>query len=386
MNGKDRTKLAIERKPPYDRLPVSYEAAPEVTKTLIQHFGIDKLGLPIEQVNTMNSFVGPREGFSIAQEIELLKMLHVDVARAVCPVNPYKCIGHWWGLPVTNWNEDGKMTAAWGLELIRCEYETGAYIELSRSPLEGDRELAELEKHPMPDIDLYDYARLRDILPRYEGMYTLMQLNGPFDFAKFIRGTEDFLMDLIAEPEKAQALMEKVCQYALDYLDKCAENAKDLINGIYCGDDFGTQQGMLFSPETFRRMVKPLYKKIVDKVHGHGWKYIHHSCGGIYDIIPDLIDLGVDVLNPIQPRAKGMDPATLAKEFGRDITFYGAIDQQGTLPNGTPEDVRNEVRERCATLGRYGGYIISSSHRLQPDTPVENILAMYSEGTKSEFN
>lgn len=127
----------------------------------------------------------------------------------------------------------------------------------------------------------------------------------------------------------------------------------------------------------WRRYIKPRYKKLVDAVHSYGLKYFHHSCGGVRPIIPDMIEIGFDVLNPIQPLAVGMEPAELADEFGEKITFYGAIDEQETLPYKKAEEVKQEVYDRLDTLGKYGGYIVAPSHGFQPDTPIENILAMY---------
>ena len=118
-------------------------------------------------------------------------------------------------------------------------------------------------------------------------------------------------------------------------------------------------------------------KLLLPAVKRHDLKYCHHSCGGIRPIIPDLIEIGVDVLNPIQPLAAGMDPEELGIEFGKDISFYGGIDEQETLPNGTTEDVRNEVKSRINTLGKYNGYIVAPSHAFQPDTPIENVIAVY---------
>ena len=154
---------------------------------------------------------------------------------------------------------------------------------------------------------------------------------------------------------------------------------KGKIDGVFVGDDFGTQQGLLISPEMWRKYVKTRYKKLISVIKSYGLKYCHHSCGGIRPIIPDLIEIGIDVLHPIQPLAAGMNNKELSREFGKELTFYGGIDEQRTLPNGSPEDVKREVRERINTLGKYGGYIVAPSHAFQPDTPMENVIAVYEE-------
>lgn len=202
-------------------------------------------------------------------------------------------------------------------------------------------------------------------------------MNGCFDFARFIRGTEKFFMDLACEPIKAEILMEKVNDLAIDFFNKCMEEIGDLVDGVYLGDDWGTQQGLAISPDMWRKYIKPRYKKLVSLIKSKNLKYCHHTCGGVYPIIKDMIDLGFDVLNPVQPLAKDMDPEKLGKEFGADIAFYGGIDEQQTLPQGTVGDVKNEVFRMMETLGKYGGYIVAPSHAFQPDTPIENVLAMY---------
>ena len=198
-----------------------------------------------------------------------------------------------------------------------------------------------------------------------------------FDFARFQRGSEQFFVDLALEPKNAEILLDKVNECAISFLEKCMEKIKGLVDGVYVGDDFGTQNGLAISPSMWRKYIKPRYKKLVSVVKKYGLKYCHHSCGGVRQIIPDMIELGFDVLNPVQPLAFGMDPYALGEEFGKDIAFYGGIDEQKTLPNGSVEDVKSEVFHRIKTLGKYGGYIVAPSHAFQPDTPMENVIAVY---------
>ena len=376
MNGKDRVTAALNHQKT-DRAALAYEATFEVTLSLVKYFGIDKMAhLPVDQVGTFQSPIGEKD-VGIDQEIELQKILGVDLAKIACPTNPDNTIGNWFGLPLLQREKDGILVGAWGIRFKEYKYQYGTYIELDGYPLSAAETLDEFVNHPSPSLDLYDYSCLKSIFPKYDGFYRLLNMNGCFDIARYIRGTERFFVDLALEPEKAEVLLDKVNDFAIAYLDRCMDECAGLFDGVYCGDDFGTQKGLAISPAMWRKYVKPRYKKLVDKVHGYGLKYFHHSCGGVRPIIPDLIELGFDVLNPIQPLAAGMEPGELADEYGKMITFYGAIDEQQTLPFGTPDDVRNEVRERLATLGRYGGYIVAPSHGFQPDTPLENILAMY---------
>jgi uroporphyrinogen decarboxylase len=361
-----------------DRLPLAYEAEWEVTQSLVKHFGLDKReDLKVGQASSFHSPIGERTEIGVEHELALQRLLGVDLSKAACPINPEKTIGNWFGLPIKYRREDGILVGAWEMQFVEMEYGYGKYIELAGYPLAGEEDIEAFKRWPMPELDLYSYELLKKTLPLHQDFYVILNMNGCFDFSRYIRGTEDFLIDLLTEPLKAEILMEKVNDFAMLYLDKCMEVGKGLIDGVYCGDDFGAQDGLLFSPDIFRKYMKPRYKKLVEKVHGYGLKYFHHTCGGVRPIIRDFIDIGFDVLNPIQPLAAGMEPAELAEEYGKDIVFYGAIDEQQTLPFGTALEVKNEVNDRIATLGRYGGYIVAPSHGFQPDTPIENVLAMY---------
>ena len=376
MNGKQRIASTISHKKT-DRAPLAYEATFEVTETLVKYFGLDKM--PELQGSQVSTFHDPSIGekaLGLQHEIALQKLLGVDLATVACPLNSKKTIGNWFGMPLVRKEKDGTIIGAWDMRFREYEYQSGTYIELDGYPL-ANAEMNELERHPLPEIDLFDYDLLKEVVPNYSDFYILLNMNGCFDFARYMRGTEQFLMDLALEPQKAEVLLEKVNDFAMAYLDKCMEKCAGMIDGVYCGDDFGTQRGLIFSPDIWRKYMKPRYKKLVEKVHSYGLKYCHHTCGGVRPIIRDLIEVGFDILNPIQPLAIGMEPAELAEEFGKDITFYGAIDEQQTLPYGKPQDVKNEVNERLRTLGKHNGYIVAPSHGFQPDTPIENILAMY---------
>jgi len=377
MNGKERIQSAL-RFEKNGRLPVAYEAEWEVTTALVEHFDLqNNKNLSASGISSFHSPVGERGGIGIAHEVALQKRLGIDLSKVACPINPKKTIGNWFGMPIKYRREDGIMIGAWEMQFIEKEYGGGKYIEFAGYPLAGEEDTKVFENWPVPELDLFDYGLLKEVLPLHEGFYVILNMNGCFDFSRYIRGTEDFLMDLMLDPVKAEILMDKVNDFAIAYLDRCMAAGAGMIDGVYCGDDFGTQNGLIMSPAIFRKYIKPRYKKLVEKVHGYGLKYFHHSCGSIREIIPDLIEIGFDVLNPIQPRAAGMEPESLAKEFGRDIVFYGGIDEQHTLPYGTPGEVASEVKLCMETLGAYGNYIVAPAHGFQIDTSIENILTMY---------
>jgi len=199
----------------------------------------------------------------------------------------------------------------------------------------------------------------------------------------YLRGVKQALIDLLRAPEFTHRLYEKITEFYFELNKRCFEEAGDLIDIFMMGEDLGTQGGLLVSPKTFREFIKPYLSRHIQLAKRYGVKVMLHSCGAIRELIPEFIDMRIDILNPIQIRAKGMNPAELKRRFGDKLSFHGAIDIQQTLPYGKPEDVRAEVRSRIKMLGRGGGYILCSTHNIQPDTPIENILAMYDEAKKA---
>lgn len=376
MTGKERVQAAIGRRKT-DRPPVSYEATYEVTAALVRRLGIDRAIDGSRSSSGSNQPTAGRREFGQAHERELQRRLGIDQAIVICPTDPGRTVGNWWGLPLLERLPDGRLRGAWGITFREFTYSYGTYIEIDGCPLQNASSLSELEAVPMPPLDLWKFDGLRDALSGYDDTFVWLNMNGCFDFARFMRGTEQFLMDMLCNPEMAAVLLDKVNALAISFFQKCVKVAGDLFDGVYLGDDFGTQQGLVMSPETWRALVRPRYEKLLSVIKASGKKYCHHTCGGVLPIIPDLIAMGVDVLNPIQPLAAGMDPEILADAFGERISFYGGIDEQRTLPRGSREDVRREVRHRIGTLGRHGGYIVAPSHAFQPDTPLENVLAVY---------
>ena len=145
---------------------------------------------------------------------------------------------------------------------------------------------------------------------------------------------------------------------------------------FFMGDDYGTQRGLFWSPATWRRFIKPRLKKLYDLAHDRGYPVMQHSCGSVVQVLPDMIEIGLDVLQPIQVSAAGMDPAALKEQFGDRLAFMGAVDAQRVMAFGSPDDVREEVRNRIEILAPGGGYILSTSQGITPEIPVENIRAM----------
>ena len=191
------------------------------------------------------------------------------------------------------------------------------------------------------------------------------------------------MMDLALNPRYAHRLIDKIMEAMLGYLDVMLQRHGEGIDIIYMADDYCSQQGPLFSPAAFREYVMPYLRIAAEKVHQRGKKFLLHCCGAVRPLLPMIIEAGVDMLEPIQIRAEGMEPAGLKRDFGGDLCFYGGVDLQQVLSRGTPDTVADEVRRLIDILGRDGGFILGPGHTyIQVDCPMENILAMY-ESAKS---
>jgi uroporphyrinogen decarboxylase len=202
----------------------------------------------------------------------------------------------------------------------------------------------------------------------------------------FLRRMDHFLMDLLADPESVSKLLDKLMDMHLSKLEKKLSAVGDLVDVIRFGDDLGMTKGPFMDLETFRKLFLPRYKVVCDYVRQNSnMKIFFHSCGSIRPFIPDLIEAGFDIINPVQTNAQGMDPVELKEEFGREITFWGGgVDTSQVLPSGTPEEVRADVLKRCDILSRNGGFIFAPIHNILPEVPPENILAMVQ--AVKEFN
>jgi len=195
-----------------------------------------------------------------------------------------------------------------------------------------------------------------------------------------IRDIEEWYASTLTRPEYIRKVFERQCEVGLANLARLHQAVGErVVAALISGTDFGTQRTLLFSPRTYRELFLPFHRRVNDWVHAHtSWKTFIHSCGAVAELLDDFIEAGFDILNPVQTAAEGMDPAGLKKRFGDCLVFWGGgVDTQKTLPFGTPEEVRREVRERMRVLGRGGGFLFAAIHNIQANTPVENLLAMF---------
>jgi|TARA_B100000315_G_scaffold207141_1_gene201813 uroporphyrinogen decarboxylase len=206
--------------------------------------------------------------------------------------------------------------------------------------------------------------------------------NTTFALAQRLRGFAELLEDLLLNPTFASALMERVTDIVCGMAEAAVGSVADLVDAVSTADDMGTQTQSFMHPDLYRSMVKPHHARLATTIHRLTQaRFILHSDGAIRELLPDLIDIGIDVLNPVQVNAVGMAPADLKREFGRDLCFWGGIDTQQLLPFGSPSDVAREVRARIEDLGHGGGYVVASVHNIQAEVPAENIVAMYEAAT-----
>jgi uroporphyrinogen decarboxylase len=203
---------------------------------------------------------------------------------------------------------------------------------------------------------------------------------GQWDYAHMLCGIEQGLMNLVLKPREMEKLLRKIHEVHMQFWDKGLELVGDNIDIVMHSDDLGIQTGPMMSPEMYRRFVKPLHEEMIRAIKQKAKgdiKFLLHSCGSVRSLIPDFIEVGVDILNPVQVSAANMDTGELKKEFGKDLCFCGGgVDTQEILPRGTPEQVRDEVKRRIDDLAPGGGYIFAAVHNIQPDVPPENLQAM----------
>jgi len=240
----------------------------------------------------------------------------------------------------------------------------------------------ELEHYRRTSEDLYrntDCAIVGGLFPGGLGDFATVPAS-ELDHPKGVRNIDDWIVAHLTHPQYIKRIFERQCAQGLENLELYRQAVGDRIVGVFIsGTDFGTQQGEFMSPSIYRELYKPFHARLNKWVHEHtSWKTIFHCCGSIYNLIPDFIEAGVDVLNPVQCSAANMEPDRLKSEFGDDLVFWGGgVDTQRTLPFGTPEEVKREVADRIRIFAPGGGYVFNPIHNVQAKTPVENLLAMF---------
>jgi uroporphyrinogen decarboxylase len=240
--------------------------------------------------------------------------------------------------------------------------------------------LGELEQYAWPSPDWLCVSHLKEeieSLNRPERRAIVFPAGGYFEIAWFLRGLERLLMDMAAQRDTAEFILRKVTAFFKEVTTRALEASDGQIDIVWSSSDVGMQTGMICSPEMWREQLKPWHRELVEPFKQMGLRTRYHTDGSVVDIMEDLIEMGLDLLDPIQPKAAGMAAENLYARFGGRISFYGGVDTQELLPYGSAQQVEQEVLRLIQVLGANGGYVVAASNAVQPDVPVENILALY---------
>jgi uroporphyrinogen decarboxylase len=330
----------------------------------------------------------PEVEIEIEDPIQQLARVHEDVKQRlkvdVYGINP----GKRRALGQPPWSENGydKLIDEWGIEWWKPQPD-GLYYDMRRHPLAKVSTLAELAKVNFPDpLDPGRYegmaAKADELVNQRQVAYVLgRNAPGIFEIAIWLRGFANFFSDLAANQAFAAALMDILCEIKMKYWAKALDLVGPNVMMVSEADDLASQDRCLCSPALYRKLIKPRHTRLFGFIKQQAKapvKIFYHSCGAILPVIPDLIESGVDILNPVQVSAAGMDTRELKERFGKEITFYGGgVDTQRVLPRGTRAEVRDEVKRRIDDLAPGGGFIFNTVHNIQADVPPENIMTMW---------
>lgn len=341
MTPKERWLAVLTRTKP-DRLPMDYWGTAEATRKLRQYLGC-------------------------VTQWQMFERLHID--RVVTARPEY--VG-----PTLKRGYD-----MYGMRYRWVEHEGGRYRECISHPLAQYNTVEEIERnYTWPTVDWFDYTVVHKQIKGKEKYPIQAGGSEPFLIYKNLRGMEQAYMDLAINPELVHYCLDKLFDFCYQNTTRLYEQLPGKVTLSYVAEDFGGQERLLFSRKMIQEFFLPRMKRMIDLAHSAGVYAFHHSDGAIREIIPDLIEIGIDLLNPIQWRCKGMERCELKRDFGNKLVFHGAMDNQQTLPFGTVEEVRQEVAENIEILGKGGGYILAPCHNVQVVSPPENIVAMYEAG------
>ncbi len=339
MTSRERWLAVLKGEKP-DRLPMDHWSTPEALEKLLTYMGCDYE--------------------------EAKKRLHIDL--------PHMVTGRYVGPPP----KDGYNI--WGARTQVVDYGTGVYQETVSAPLADFETVEEIEaNYHWPSPDDWDYSHIPDEIKDKKDTPIRGGGSEPFLLYKMIRGEEQAFMDLVLNPEIINYCLDKLFELAYQETLRIFETIPNQVMITYVAEDLGGQDALMYSPNQIREFLLPRMKRMMELTKQHGSYVFHHSDGAIREILPDLIETGIEVLNPIQWRCPGMEREGLARDFGDKLVFHGGVDNQYTIPFGSVEEVKNEVKENVEIFGPHG-YIIAPCHNIQAVGPAENVVALYEAG------
>ena len=344
MNHSQRA-LAPFKRLPMDRFPFWYGASPEFTNNLIDYLQAD------------------------SEDHALYDIIGID----------YKTFRPVYVGPELKTFEDGSIETPWGIRRGGAHYG-----QALNHPMAGFESVRQVDAYPFPDPAHYITELTEEQKKWAQGYCVIGGSWAPFFHdSTELMGMEEFFINMYTNPAVVDAIIERCFSFYYELDQRVFLDNIHAIDMYFIGNDFGSQRALLLSPEMWRKYYKPRLKKLISQAKANGCVTAVHSCGAIREIIPDLIEIGIDAVNPIQVNAENMDPSALMREFGSDIVFFGGIDENEILLNGSEEQVRNETKRILDILGSKGRYIVAASHDyLLPEVPPQNVFAMYDEAKK----
>ena len=378
MGSRERVLTALAHRQP-DRVPVDFLATPAVWDALAARLRIVPVRIPAEHVDPI------REAVLRRLEVDLRVLSYDMFCNPPEQALDAGAVVDWWGsldrsTPNRMWRQrlpDGTSKDVWGIHRRVVLHEFGGYDELASCPLAAAESVEEVEAYPWPEPDWWDLGALPEVVSTLDQYHLRYRIGSVFETAWQLRGLQHLLVGLVTEPEIPRAIMARITDVLVEISGRVLDLIGDRIDLVYFYDDVAAQNSLLISPDTWRTEVRPHHARLTRLALDRGIPVMYHCDGAVARLIPELIDLGVNVLNPLQTGARGMEPARLKADFGDRLAFHGGVDIVETLPKGSPAEVAAEVRRLVRVLGAGGGYILCSSHHIQPDTPIENVLSMY---------
>lgn len=366
MNSRERVLTALSHRTP-DRIPIDFGSFPGATsmnvwayKNLLEYLGIKR-----------DVRIGALIMFTAEIDEDILDRFHVDTKT----ITPSISLGDF-GIP------EEFVDQPWGVRWQRSTDYTYAPVEGPFQKI-ADATLEDLKRYKWPKAsEIVNFANWREKARRLrqesDKALVARVMPGIVTYAQFLRGFENWAVDLVLNPEFSRALHQKLADTWIEAVSLVAEAVEDNVDIVMFGEDLGIQNQTMLSPAMFRERIKPLLAKMVRTIKSRTRaKIAMHTCGSVYALIGDFIDIGIDVLNPMQSNARDMEAPKVKAKAGNRLALWGGIDTHQVMPKGTPEDVRQEVKTKISIYGKDGGYMLSPDHNILVDVPPQNLMAMF---------